>query len=75
MRFVASAVLSALSFFSTTDFEAEAMTSSQMTKIAVALGACFAAYKFLPHPAARAMALGVAGVIVGRQLPYVKDAL
>lgn len=51
------------------------MTSSQMTKIAVALGACFAAYKFLPHPAARAMALGVAGVIVGRQLPYVKDAL
>lgn len=51
------------------------LTSSQLTKLAVALGACFAAYKFLPHPAAKAMALGVAGVIVGKQLPYVKEAL
>lgn len=51
------------------------MTSSQMTKIAVALGACFAVYKFVGHPAAKAMALGVAGVIVGRRTPYVKDAL
>ncbi|GKS96769.1 MULTISPECIES: hypothetical protein [unclassified Acidovorax] len=51
------------------------MTSSQMTKLAVALAACFAAYKFVPHPAAKAMALGVAGVIVGKQLPYVSDAL
>jgi hypothetical protein len=51
------------------------MTSSQMTKIAIALGACFAAYKFIGHPAAKAMALGVAGVIVAKQTPYVQDAL
>lgn len=51
------------------------MTSSQMTKLAVALGACFAVYKFVGHPAVKAMALGVAGVIVGRQTPYVRDAL
>jgi len=74
LRFVDSAVSSDL-FFQLPISKAEAMTSSQMTKIAVALGACFAAYKFLPHPAARAMALGVAGVIVGRQIPYVQDAL
>ena len=51
------------------------MTSSQMTKIAVALGACFAVYKFVGHDAVKAMALGAAGVIVGRNVPYVKDAL
>ena len=51
------------------------MTSSQMTKIAIALGACFAAYKFVGHPAVKAMALGVAGVIVAKQTPYVQDAL
>lgn len=51
------------------------LTSSQLTKIAIALGGCFAAYKFIGHPAAKAMALGVAGVIIGRQVPYVQDAL
>ena len=51
------------------------MTSSQMTKLAVALGVCFAVYKFVGNDAVKAMALGVAGVIVGRNVPYVKDAL
>lgn len=51
------------------------LTSSQLTKIAIGLGACFAVYKFVDHQAAKAMALGVAGVIVGRNVPYVKDAL
>ena len=51
------------------------MKTSQMTKIAIGLGACFAVYKFAGHPAAKAMALGVAGVIVGRQVPYVQEAL
>lgn len=51
------------------------MTSSKMTKLAVALGACFAVYKFVGNDAVKAMALGVAGVIVGREIPYVKDAL
>lgn len=51
------------------------MTQSQLTKMAIALGASFAVYKFANHQAAKAMALGVAGVIVGRQVPYVKDAL
>ena len=51
------------------------MTSSQITKLGLALGICFAVYKFVPHQAAKAAALGVAGVIVGKQVPYVKDAL
>lgn len=51
------------------------LTSSQLTKIAVALGGCFAAYKFIDKPEARTMALAVAGVIIARQLPYIQDAL
>lgn len=51
------------------------LTSSQITKLAMGLAACFAVYKFVPHQAAKAMALGVAGVIVGKQLPYVREAL
>ena len=51
------------------------LTTSQLTKIAIALGGCFAAYKFVDHPAVKAMALGVAGVIVGKNVPYIQDAL
>lgn len=62
-------------FFHTHGFDQMNLTSSQITKMAIALGACFAAYKFIGHPAAKAMALGVAGVIIGKQVPYVQDAL
>lgn len=50
------------------------MTSSQLTKLGAALGICFAAYKFGP-PAVKAAALGVAGVIVAKKVPYLSDAL
>ena len=51
------------------------LTTSEMTTIGIALAVCFAAYKFLPNAAAKAAALGVAGVIVAKQIPYVKDAM
>lgn len=51
------------------------LTTSQITKLAMGLGICFAVYKFVPHPAAKAAALGVAGVIVAKKVPYVSDAL
>lgn len=51
------------------------LTTSEITKLAIGLGACFAAYKFGTHPAVKAMALGVAGVIVAKRVPYVSDAL
>lgn len=51
------------------------MTTSQITKLGMGLGICFAIYKFVPHQAAKAAALGVAGVIVGKQVPYLQDAL
>ncbi len=51
------------------------MTSSEMTKAAIGLGICFAAYKFGTHPAIKAMALGVAGVIVAKRVPYLSEAV
>lgn len=51
------------------------MTSSQITRMGLGLAICFAVYKFVPHQAAKAAALGTAGVIVGKQVPYLSDAL
>lgn len=51
------------------------LTSSQITKLAVALGICYAGYKFSSSAPIKAMALGCAGVIIGKQVPYLGDAL
>lgn len=51
------------------------MTQTEMTKLAMAVGLCFAAYKFAPHPAVKAGAVAVAAVIVARRAPILKDAL
>jgi hypothetical protein len=51
------------------------LTSAQMTNLAIGLGACFAAWKFAPNASVKAAALGVAGVIVAKQLPFVGTAL
>lgn len=50
------------------------MNTAQMTSIGIALGILFAAYKFGPAPV-KAAALGVAGIIAAKQLPYVKDVI
>lgn len=50
------------------------LTASQITKLGIALGACYAAYKFGPAPV-KAAALGVMGTIIAKQIPYVSDAL
>jgi hypothetical protein len=51
------------------------MTQSQMTRLAMAFGALFAVYKFVPHPAAKGAAVGVAGVLVAKNVPIFKDLL
>jgi uncharacterized protein (DUF2062 family) len=51
------------------------LTSSQITKIGLALGICVAIYKFIPNQMVKAAALGVAGTVVAKQLPYISDAL
>jgi hypothetical protein len=51
------------------------LTSAQMTQLAIALAACYAVIKFVPNQQAKAAALGVGGVIIAKQLPYLSTAL
>lgn len=47
------------------------MTQADLMKLGIALGICFAGYKFAPNPMIKAAVLGVAGVIVAKKIPYV----
>lgn len=51
------------------------MTQPEITKLLIALGACYAVYKYAPKDQFKVMALGVAGVIVARKLPFVGPQL
>lgn len=51
------------------------LTTAQMTSIGIALAAVYAAFKFAPNAHVKAAALGVGGVILAKQLPYIQDAL
>lgn len=51
------------------------MNTSDLMKLAIAGGIVFGVYKFAPSAAVKAAALGVAGTIVARQIPYVKDVI
>lgn len=49
------------------------MMSNTYVKAGIALGIVYAIYRFVPGNMAKAAALGVGGVIIAKQLPYVKD--
>lgn len=51
------------------------MNQAELTKMAMALGMLYAVYKFIPHPAAKAAALGVAGVVLARKVPVLRDQI
>lgn len=51
------------------------LSTAQLTKLGMALAICAGVYKFVPNAAVKAAALGVAGTIVAKQIPYVSDAL
>jgi hypothetical protein len=51
------------------------MTQSEMMKLGMALGLCFAAYKFMPNALVKAAALSVGAVIVARKTPILSAAL
>lgn len=49
--------------------------NQKLVGIGIALGICYAVYKFAPNALAKTAAVGVAGTIVAKQVPYVKEAL
>jgi hypothetical protein len=51
------------------------MTTEEMKKLGLALAVCFAAYKFIKHPALQAGALAVGAVIVAKRAPVLSAAL
>lgn len=54
------------------------MTEEQKKKfmgLGIALVAVYAAYRFAPNQTIKAMALGVGGVMVAKQVPYIKEAV
>lgn len=51
------------------------LTQAEMMKLAIALGACYAAFKFSESQTVKAAAVAVGAVIVARRLPYVGEAL
>lgn len=51
------------------------MDTSKLVPAAIAVGILLAVAKFVPNQMVKAGALGAAGVIVAKQIPYVQDAL
>lgn len=51
------------------------MTQAEMMKLGMALGICFAAYKFVGNPLVKSAAIGIGAVIVARKVPVLSDAL
>lgn len=51
------------------------MNQADLMKLAIAGAALWGIYKFAPNQAVKAMALGAAGVLVAKRIPYVGAAL
>lgn len=49
------------------------MNQADLMKLGIALGICYGAYRFAPNALVKAAVLGVAGVVVFKQVPYVKN--
>lgn len=46
---------------------------ANITALAIAGAILYGVYKYAPSPAIKAMALGAAGAIVAKQIPYVQE--
>jgi hypothetical protein len=49
--------------------------SEEMKKLAIAGAILFAGYKYAPNAIVKAAVLGVAGIVVAKQTPYVKEVV
>lgn len=51
------------------------MDTSKLVPVGIALAICYGIAKFVPNQMVKAAAFGAMGVIVGKQIPYVQNAL
>ncbi|MGZ3319674.1 MAG: hypothetical protein ACXU9C_01695 [Xanthobacteraceae bacterium] len=49
------------------------MTQQQLVNMGMALGSLYAVYKFAKDERIKAMALGVAGVVIAKNVPVIKN--
>lgn len=48
---------------------------ANLSKLAIGAGICYAIFKYVDNTAVKSAAIGVLGVIVAKNVPYVKDAM
>lgn len=51
------------------------MTQNEMVRMAMALGMLYGVYKFVKNDHVKAAALGVAGVVIAKNVPLIRDLL
>lgn len=51
------------------------MNTANISKIAIGAGIAYAVYKYVDNTAVKSAALGVLGLIVAKQVPFVKEAV
>lgn len=51
------------------------MDTTKLVPAGIALAICYGVAKYISNPMVKAGAYGVMGMIVARQIPYVKDAI
>lgn len=49
------------------------MDTTKLVPLAIAGGLLYAAYRFAPNAVVKSAVLGVAGVVVAKQIPYVNQ--
>jgi hypothetical protein len=51
------------------------LTTSQLTKLGIALGICYGAYRVIDNATVKTAAVAVGAVIIAKNVPLVGDAL
>lgn len=51
------------------------MDTTKLVPMGIALAIAYGVAKFIPNPMVKAGAYGVMGIIVAKQVPYLKDAV
>ncbi len=48
---------------------------ANLQKVAIGAAICYGVYKYVNNPLVKSAAVGVLGLIVAKQLPFVKDSV
>ena len=49
--------------------------NANLSKVAIGAAICYGVFKYVSNPAVKSAAIGVLGIIVAKQVPFLKDAV